>query len=112
MGVEHMKKRRLRPTAFTYKKLALAHFQALKSCLGECESAIDSDEKEKLAQRGARIFTEMVRAKCTSPSSYAHILRIVKHIQPQSKQQLVYTKLMKNAKHPGNFLLPFLKLYF
>jgi len=101
--VEVMKDRSLCPTAFTYKKLALARSLALKTCLRECESAIDSDEKAKLAQRGARVFTEMVRAKCTSPSSYAHILRIVKHIQPQSKHQLVCARLIEECKASGQF---------
>jgi len=86
-----------------------AYHLALRTCLMKCNDAVESDDKTESLQRGARMFAEMIRHECTTHSSYACMLQLTRHIQPQSRQQLVRAKLVEECKASGQLSSSVLK---
>mmetsp|Transcript_6856 Transcript_6856/g.10417 ORF Transcript_6856/g.10417 Transcript_6856/m.10417 type:complete len:721 (+) Transcript_6856:29-2191(+) len=90
--------------SITFEKndLARAYHMALKACLMKCIHN-EAEDNDLSVQRGARIFAEMIRQDLTSPSSYAYILHLSKHIKPKSKQKIVCIKLIEQCQASGQF---------
>jgi len=85
------------------RDISRAYHLGLKTCLKKIHDVVESEEKTESVRRGARIFAGMIQHQSTSPASYAYMLHLSKHIQPQSRQQLVCVKLIEECKASGQF---------